>query len=56
MLLLVQQSCSKKASLDNFMDSILDNLIIFYNIHKEKFKSIQKVKLIFLYYSIKIMI
>ena len=43
----------KKTSLDNFMDSILDNLIVFYNIHKEKYKIIQAVKLIFIYYSIR---
>ena len=36
-----------KESLERVMDSILDKVIIFYDIYKERFPDIKKVKLIF---------
>ena len=43
----------KKESLDNIMDSILDKVIVFYDLYKERFKSIKKIKVIFFYDSIR---
>ena len=43
----------QKESLDNIIDPILDKVIVFYDLYKERFKSIKKVKLIFFYDSIR---